>query len=233
MRARGEELDSACFPPQEPLESTVKPELEAEVEGGSTAVSTPTTGRKRALDSADVHDSAPKAKRAPTTTTTHGPAVNGRSQPPFGSPLPRDAGEIILRETPPVSTHDARQDRLDPGRPDAPARPADVKTSQSSNRVVRRYVEPDTGAVIVETRSVVTQAERVRFVPSVSVSASAPVASAAQAPSVIANGAGAGKPRAVKPKTPSAKSSPAPSPRSGKPAAGSTTPLRDVVDVAL
>lgn len=75
-----------------------------------------------------------------------------------------DAGEIISRVVTPVTRQIKRMNRVDPIEIQLGARPAEVTEATSSTSVVRRSLED--GVVVIETRTVLTKVERVRFVPS-------------------------------------------------------------------
>lgn len=86
------------------------------------------------------------------------------SEPAKSSQLAkRDDGEILSRSTVPVSVLLIREERVDPTAKELGARMADIKTAASTTTVVRRLLDED-GAMVVETRTVATTVERVRWV---------------------------------------------------------------------
>ncbi|GAA5881716.1 hypothetical protein JCM3774_005966 [Rhodotorula dairenensis] len=162
LRALGEDLDPECFLPHE-----VAPA--AEEEGAAKHHPTPngSSGSKRkASDDAQ----GPKVKRTASSLTQ--PLAFVPYQ--VGSAATTD-GEIIGRHTVPVVSVTRFEERIDPGSiatapppPNAPAVLAEVKESRSTQSVVRRWALDPTdptgrGGAVVETRTVVTIVERVKF----------------------------------------------------------------------
>lgn len=138
LQARGESLDAMCFPAQETVKDEAKPVPAAPTVAApvTAAITAPAVTPMRLLGS---DAGTPKRSAA------------------------RDSDfDIISRETPALVVREERQERLDPTQPELGTRQASVKTSQQSNRVVRRAVD-EHGLVTVETRSVITMVERVTF----------------------------------------------------------------------
>ncbi|GAA5993296.1 hypothetical protein JCM10908_001418 [Rhodotorula pacifica] len=162
LRAMGEKFDAECFLPHV-----------AHHAGEEEEKSHAGAGLKRkasdALEGADAQAAlSAKVKRTATTQPIAFVPyqVNGNGAP--------GDGEIIGRHTVPVVTVTRMEERIDPGSIAAPAPPtaqavlSEIKESRSTQSVVRRWVTDPldpTGrsGPVVETRTVVTIVERVKF----------------------------------------------------------------------
>lgn len=167
LKARGEPLDAECFLPH--VAYVDEPALEAAA----------TAGTKRKADSPFEMDAnaalaalsrANKIRRpsAPASAPTLPGAGSFPAFPPPVAPAGGD-GEIIGRQNLPVQTVTRTEERLDPrgAMPDAAVH-AEVRESRSTQSVVRRWerdpLDPSgAGGPVVETRTVITIIERVRF----------------------------------------------------------------------
>lgn len=159
LRALGEDLDPECFlphvaavPADEDDKHSLKRKASEALEGHSDA---------QAALSAKVKRTASSASTQPIAFVPYQVGMNGD-------------GEIIGRHTVPVVSVTRMEERLDPGSLAAPsprngpAVLAEVKESRSTQSVVRRWVSDPTdptgrGGPVVETRTVVTIVERVKF----------------------------------------------------------------------
>ncbi|GAA5889444.1 hypothetical protein JCM5296_006363 [Sporobolomyces johnsonii] len=168
LRALGDELDAECFLPhvahvEEPAEAGGPPGVggaNGTKRSGSVGVGS-SAGGKRKADSQEppegAHHAATKAK------IKH--ATNGGSPAPPPAAAAAGAGEIVSRQTAPVVAATRQEERFDPKRPELGPKLAEVKESRSTQMVVRRWEDEggEKGAVVVETRTVLTVVERVRW----------------------------------------------------------------------
>lgn len=155
LAALGEEADRECSTPPPYVKEEVEADSHEEKGRRSTSSSrsspVPTPAKRKASE--QVED-APKSKFKHWT-----------SEPAKSSKLAkRDDGEILSRTTVPVSVLLTREERVDPTAEELGARMADVKTTASTTTVVRSLMDED-GVLVVETRTVVTTVERVRWDP--------------------------------------------------------------------
>lgn len=142
LRALGEPTDLLCVRPPPPVEiPDVKPPV------ARSSPSLPST----------------KRKAQPLEPTRAG--LNFRNWTPEAvgtrTPTKRDDGEILERRVEPVVVTLGTKSSVDPRDAAAGEQDAEVKTSTSTTVVVRRFVED--GVAVVETRSVLTTVERVRY----------------------------------------------------------------------
>ncbi|GAA5955986.1 hypothetical protein JCM21900_002639 [Sporobolomyces salmonicolor] len=168
LRALGEELDAECFLPhvahvEEPVEAGGTHGAGANGTKRSGSVGAGAAGGKRKADSQEPPEGAhavtkAKIKHASSSLTTNG----GAPAPPSAA---AGAGEIVSRQTAPVVAATRQEERFDPKRPELGPKLAEVKESRSTQMVVRRWEDEggEKGAVVVETRTVLTVVERVRW----------------------------------------------------------------------
>ncbi|GAA5871428.1 hypothetical protein JCM16303_000751 [Sporobolomyces ruberrimus] len=147
LRALGKELDAECFKPHQ-----VEEEDSSTTSNGPNSVNG--NGRKQGVKRKVNEETLPIAKSAKIK-----PATNAGSPPPSNGPS--NTGSIISRQTLPATTSTRVEPRADPQKPDLGSRLAEVKETQSSQVVARRWEE--NGATFVETRTVETIIERVRW----------------------------------------------------------------------
>ncbi|GAA6007354.1 [Histone H3]-lysine-36 demethylase [Rhodotorula paludigena] len=153
LKARGEEADAECFLPHV-----------AYVDEPADLFA----GTKRKADSLepDAHAALAAANKAKMRRPSAAPAA-AAAFPAFSSG--GADGEIIGRQTFPVQTTSRTEERIDPrGSAKLGALVADVRESRSTQSVVRRWdVDPldasGRGGPVVETRTVITIVERVKF----------------------------------------------------------------------
>ncbi|BGP17296.1 JmjC domain-containing histone demethylation protein 1 [Rhodosporidiobolus nylandii] len=117
-----------------------------------------------------------QAYGAPSSRPGSGPSISALPPPP-GSQHPPPAhqqsqqdaaGSIIGRQTVPLIQSHRVEERVDPyAVHGVGAHPAEVRESRSTQSVVRRWDEDPAGAggAVVETRTVITIVERVRWLP--------------------------------------------------------------------
>ncbi|BGP49253.1 JmjC domain-containing histone demethylation protein 1 [Rhodotorula kratochvilovae] len=164
LKARGEPFDEECFLPH----VAYVDEPPAASEAGACA------GTKRKADAllepdanaalAALSKAANKMQRRPSSGAA--PAA-ASAFPAFSA----GDGEIIGRQTLPVETVTRTEERIDPrGQAKHGALQAEVRESRSTQSVIRRWeVDPAAGpggggsGPVVETRTVITIVERVRF----------------------------------------------------------------------
>lgn len=145
LRALGKELDADCFKPHGVEDD------DATSSSGGVAANGKKGGVKR--KGAEEPIPGPKSAKIRHASTTAG------SPPPAGSL--QNQGEIIARHAIPVAPSTRFEPRGDPKKPELGLRPAEVKDTRSSQVVVRRWEE--NGETFVETRTVHTIIERVRW----------------------------------------------------------------------
>ncbi|GAA5912839.1 hypothetical protein JCM8208_006441 [Rhodotorula glutinis] len=172
LQARGEPLDNECFLPHV-----------AYVDESVDLA--PATGNKRKADAPLELDAnaalaalnrANKVRRPSSSAATTSSSLPGAGAfPAYMSPSPSSAGagadgEIIGRHNVPVQTVTRTEERIDPRGSTAKngALSSEVRESRSTQSVVRRWehhpLDPSgAGGPVVETRTVITIVERVRF----------------------------------------------------------------------
>lgn len=181
LKARGEPLDTECFLPHV-----------AHVDDSAAPNG---AGTKRKADSLE-----PDAHAALAAKTKARRISNGA---PYSSANGGGGdGEIIGRQTIPVVSVSRREERIDPrGSAKKGALLADIRESRSTQSVVRRWdhdpLDPNgVGGPVVETRTVITIVERVKFPPAGS-KASQPYATPASSESYQTYGVGPPAPPSI------------------------------------
>ncbi|GAA5971134.1 hypothetical protein JCM3765_004702 [Sporobolomyces pararoseus] len=149
FRAMGKEFDSECF----------KPHGVEEEDGATTAVATngTTSGRRGGVKRKGTEEASPGPKSAKIKLA----ATAGSPPPATTAAGLNNKGEIIARQTVPVPPSTRFEPRMDPKKPELGVRPAEVTDTRNSQAVVRRWEE--NGETFVETRTVHTIIERVKF----------------------------------------------------------------------
>jgi len=146
MRAMGKELDAECFKPHGVEEDDG---IAATANGNAT-----TTGRKGGVKRKGTEEASPGPKSAKIKL-----AGSATSPPPVGGL--NNQGDIISRQSIPVPPSTRFEQRIDPSKPALGARGAEVREIKNSQVVVRRWEE--NGETFVETRTVHTIVERVKW----------------------------------------------------------------------
>ncbi|BGP25559.1 JmjC domain-containing histone demethylation protein 1 [Rhodotorula toruloides] len=182
LKARGEPFDAECFLPH-------VAHVDEPVPNGA--------GAKRKADSLEPDAQAALAAKAKVRRTSNGVA------PPYGPANGASGdGAIIGRQAIPVVSVLRREERIDPrGSAKKGALLADVKESRSTQSVVRRWdhdpLDPSgKSGPVVETRTVITIVERVKF-PSAGSRPYQPYAPPTASPSYQSNGIGPPAPPSI------------------------------------
>lgn len=172
LRALGEDLDPECFLPHVAAITADEDDKHAHPHPHANGVK-----RKASEALEGGHADAQAALSAKVKRTASSSSSSASTQPiafvPYQVGMNGD-GEIIGRHTVPVVSVTRMEERLDPGSLAAPsprngpAVLAEVKESRSTQSVVRRWGSDPTdptgrGGPVVETRTVVTIVERVKF----------------------------------------------------------------------
>ncbi|BGP71350.1 JmjC domain-containing histone demethylation protein 1 [Rhodotorula toruloides] len=182
LKARGEPLDAECFLPH-------VAHVDEPAANGA--------GGKRKAESLEPDAQAALAAKAKARRTSNGVA------PPYGPANGAGGdGEIIGRQTIPVVSVSRREERIDPrGSAKKGAMVADIRESRSTQSVVRRWehdpLDPNgKSGPVVETRTVITIVERVKF-PATSSRAYHPYAPSSNSASYQSNGIGPPAPPSI------------------------------------
>ena len=165
LRALGEDLDPECFLPH--VAAVAADEDDKSLPPHANGV------KRKASEALDGHADAQAALSAKVKRTASSASTQPIAFVPYQVGMNGD-GEIIGKHTVPVVSVTRMEERLDPGSlaalspRNAPAVLAEVKESRSTQSVVRRWVSDPTdptgrGGPVVETRTVVTIVERVKF----------------------------------------------------------------------
>ncbi|GAA5935515.1 [Histone H3]-lysine-36 demethylase [Sporobolomyces koalae] len=154
LRAMGKELDAECFKPHGIEEDEGNLASTGLVPGATLAHAKKSAGIKRkGTEELAPGPRAAKIKHANNTSSPPPPhATSGTLHNP---------GEIIARQAIPVPMTTRFELRPDPTRPELGVRMAEVRDTRNSQIVTRRWEE--SGEVFVETRTVHTIIERVRW----------------------------------------------------------------------